>query len=138
MIAEIPTGLIHATAVAVHGSGLLITGPSGSGKSGLALQLIALGADLVSDDQVLVQQNGTEITLNTAPNLANKIEARHFGILNCPTLSQVPLALVLSLADAPEQRLPQPRKIPVGTREIDFISGKNVPNLASAVLLYLR
>jgi HPr kinase/phosphorylase len=138
VIAEIPTGLIHATAVAVHGSGLLITGPSGSGKSGLALQLIALGADLICDDQVLLKQDSRDITLHPAPNLSGKIEARHFGILTCPTVSQAPLALVLSLADAPEQRLPQPRKIPVGTRKIDFISGKNVPNLASAVLLYLR
>ena len=39
--------LLHATAVAVDGSGLLILGPSGSGKSSLAIEILALGADLI-------------------------------------------------------------------------------------------
>lgn len=138
MIAKIPTGLIHASAVAIHGAGLLITGPSGCGKSGLALQLIALGADLISDDQVLLKQDDREITLHPAPNLSGKIEARYFGILACPSVNRAPLSLVLSLAEAPQQRLPQDQTILVGTRKIDFIHGKNVPNLASAVLLHLR
>ena len=42
---------IHATCVDIKGSGVLIVGDSGSGKSGLAIGLIALGASLVADDQ---------------------------------------------------------------------------------------
>ena len=38
--------IVHATTVAVEGAGLMIRGPSGSGKSGLALGMLALGADL--------------------------------------------------------------------------------------------
>src|ERR1051326_6191249 len=41
--------LVHASCVAVDGIGVLIRGPSGSGKSDLALRLIAGGADLVCD-----------------------------------------------------------------------------------------
>ena len=43
---------LHATCVAVEGRGVLITGPSGSGKSSLALALMAHGARLVADDRV--------------------------------------------------------------------------------------
>ena len=46
--------ILHATAVAVAGRGLLIRGASGSGKSGLALEMMARGAQLVSDDRVIV------------------------------------------------------------------------------------
>ena len=41
---------VHATAVAIAGSGVLIRGASGSGKSDLALRLIDRGAILISDD----------------------------------------------------------------------------------------
>ena len=44
---------IHATAVDIKGSGVLIIGHSGVGKSDLALRLIEnKGAVLVSDDRV--------------------------------------------------------------------------------------
>ena len=44
--------LVHATCVALDGAGVLLRGPSGSGKSDLALRLIDGGARLVADDQV--------------------------------------------------------------------------------------
>ena len=46
--------LLHATAIAINGAGVLLLGPSGSGKSDLALRLIDRGAVLISDDGVLV------------------------------------------------------------------------------------
>ena len=56
---------LHATAIVVGATGILITGPSGSGKSEMALSLLetargrGLYSALVSDDQVLVSvQNG--------------------------------------------------------------------------------
>ena len=42
--------LVHATCVVVEGVGLLLRGPSGSGKSDLALRLIELGWRLVADE----------------------------------------------------------------------------------------
>jgi len=54
-----PTTTIHATTVAVNGRGVMIRGASGSGKSALALQMIAMGAELVSDDRtsLIVHEN---------------------------------------------------------------------------------
>ncbi len=46
---------IHASSVAIDGRAVLITGPSGSGKSDLTLRLLDRGFSLVSDDQTLVK-----------------------------------------------------------------------------------
>ena len=46
--------LVHGTCVDLDGRGILLRGPSGSGKSDLALRLIDSGARLVADDQVVV------------------------------------------------------------------------------------
>ena len=43
--------LVHATTIDIAGLGVLVMGASGSGKSDLALRLIAAGALLVADDQ---------------------------------------------------------------------------------------
>ena len=61
--------LLHASCVAVKGRALLITGPSGTGKSALALQMMALGADLVADDQTLLQPRAGKL-IATAPPAA--------------------------------------------------------------------
>src|SRR3546814_10156556 len=42
---------VHATTVALDGTGVLLRGPAGSGKSDLALRLIDQGARLVADDR---------------------------------------------------------------------------------------
>ena len=49
------TTLLHASCVSINGNGVLICGSSGSGKSSLAINLIALGAELVADDRTIVR-----------------------------------------------------------------------------------
>ena len=44
---------VHARTVAKEGRAVLISGPSGSGKSDLALRLLDRGFVLVSDDQTI-------------------------------------------------------------------------------------
>ena len=89
--------LLHATAVAINGTGVLLLGPSGSGKSDLALRLIDRGAVLISDDGVLVDTGTPEPVLRTAPNIAGMIEMRGVGILEMPFADEVPLHLVVTL-----------------------------------------
>lgn len=48
---------IHANLVFIHGIGVLIMGPSGSGKSALSYQLIQEGGKLISDDLVVFDLN---------------------------------------------------------------------------------
>ena len=80
---------LHASAVALTpAAGVLILGPSGVGKSSLALRLMALGARLVADDGVaLTVQAGALIARAPAP-IAGLIEARGAGILHAEALAQ--------------------------------------------------
>ena len=57
---------IHGTCVAIGGAGALLLGPSGSGKSDLALRLIDQGAELVADDRVELRVAGAQV-LASAP-----------------------------------------------------------------------
>ena len=43
---------LHGSVVAAGGRAVLITGAAGAGKTTLALEMIALGAELVADDRV--------------------------------------------------------------------------------------
>ncbi len=97
--------LLHATAVAINGNGVLLSGPSGSGKSDLALRLIDRGAILISDDGVLVDSDGPLIMLRTAPNIAGMIEMRGVGIIKMSFADGVPLRLAVAL-DRSAERLP--------------------------------
>ena len=73
--------LLHATAVAVDDQAVLIEGASGSGKSALALTLMAFGAVLVADDRVLLQIAGGNLIATPPATIAGRIEARGMGIL---------------------------------------------------------
>jgi HPr kinase/phosphorylase len=101
--------LVHATAVAIGGSALLLRGPSGSGKSDLALRLIDAGGQLVADDQTRLWRDGDAILTSAPEPIAGLIEARGVGILRLDPLSIAPLALIVDLV-APErvERLPEP------------------------------
>lgn len=101
---------VHGTTVAVGGSGVLIRGPSGSGKSDLALRLIDAGARLVADDQTELWRSGEAVMTRSPATIAGQIEVRGLGILRFPNLEEAPLRLVVDLI-APDavERLPEPR-----------------------------
>ncbi|MEN2747032.1 HPr kinase/phosphatase C-terminal domain-containing protein [Sphingomonas sp. T9W2] len=97
---------IHAGCVAMRGVGVLIAGPSGSGKSDLALRLIDRGAVLVSDDYTLLHAAGGKLHATAPVTIAGRIEVRGIGIINRPTLASVPVALFVE-AGTPD-RMPEP------------------------------
>lgn len=108
-MAELPETL-HATAIAIEGQGVLLLGPSGSGKSDLSLRLIDRGAKLVADDRVIVSAALGGLKLSAPPNIAGKMEVRGLGVLELPEslVSEATLArLAVDLSAAPE-RLPEP------------------------------
>ena len=75
---------VHGTCLVVAKAGLLLRGPSGSGKSDLALRAIHDGSGhLVADDQVCLERSG-DGSLRASPPamLAGRIEARGIGILD--------------------------------------------------------
>ncbi len=118
--------LIHATAVAlpVEGgwAGVLLRGPSGSGKSDLALRLIDAGARLVADDQTeLCAENGA-LTLRAPARLAGRLEVRGLGLVAVPSLDQAPLVLVADLAPPADiDRLPLPQTVSLAGVDVAMV-----------------
>lgn len=115
---------IHASCVAMRGVGVLIAGPSGSGKSDLALRLIDRGALLVSDDYTLLHAEGGVLHATAPATIAGRIEVRGIGIVDRPTVLSVPVALFVE-AGRPE-RMPEP-----GTKSI---AGIAIPAYTLALL----
>lgn len=94
---------VHATAIVVEGQGVLIRGPSGSGKSLLSLYLLdvyaARGreAKLVGDDRVDLERRGDSVILSPPANIAGLIELRGRGIVRREYAPSAALTLVVDL-----------------------------------------
>jgi serine kinase of HPr protein (carbohydrate metabolism regulator) len=96
---------VHASTVANDGRAVVILGPSGSGKSDLALRLLDRGFTLVSDDQTVVKKDGERLVASAPPNIAGKLEIRGIGIVEMETVTNIPVALLVELTSE-IQRLP--------------------------------
>lgn len=89
---------LHATTVALDGRAVLISGPSGSGKSDLALRLFDRGFVLVSDDRSLVRKDGKRLLASAPPNISGKMEVRGIGIIEVDHVQEAAVALVVDLS----------------------------------------
>jgi len=106
---------VHASAVLVGDRAVLIRGPSGSGKSRLAFELILAGragqlppAVLVGDDRVYLDTAGEQLRVRPARELAGLIEIRGLGIRHLPFTAEAVVGLVVDLAAGDAERLPPP------------------------------
>jgi len=88
---------IHGTCVAIGAAGILIIGPSGSGKSDLALRLIDEGAAFIADDRTVLSRSGARIMARSPEALAGKIEIRGLGIVSRPYEVEAVLCGVIDL-----------------------------------------
>jgi len=100
---------VWGTSVAIDGHGVLLRGPSGSGKSDLALRLIEGGAALISDDQTELVREGGRLIARAPDTIRGRLEVRGIGIVQVSAAGRAPLHLVVDLV-AREQvpRLPDP------------------------------
>ena len=128
---------LHASSVAIDGRALLIRGTSGSGKSALALDLIALGATLVADDQVDLTAQDNGLTAAPTDSLAGLIEARGLGLLRLPFSAPATVTTLLDLDTQPAPRLP--------ARETETLCGVTLERIArpfplrpAAIFLVMR
>lgn len=82
-----PQITIHGVLVEVYGTGVLIMGESGIGKSEAALELIKRGHRLVADDVVEVKKVSEVTLVGTAPEMTRYlIELRGIGIVDVKSL----------------------------------------------------
>jgi HPr kinase/phosphorylase len=124
---------VHASAVLVGARAVLIRGPSGSGKSRLALELIAAArtgllpfARLVADDRVHLEVAGGRLLARPAEALVGLIEVRGAGLLRLAYETSAVVGFVVDLAAADASRLPD-----AAERRAD-IEGVQLPRLAVA------
>jgi HPr kinase/phosphorylase len=92
---------VHGSCVSRDGDGVLLIGPSGSGKSDLVLRLLGRGFSLVADDRVDIEDG-----IAASPvALAGLLEVRGLGIFRLPYAATARLVLVAELGVVAE-RLP--------------------------------
>lgn len=138
-MADNPT--IHASAVLVGPKAVLIRGPSGSGKSRLAYDLVEAGRSgalpfsrLVADDRAHLEAHGDRLLVRPAQALAGLIEMRGVGIRRVTYEPVAAVALVIDLAAGDAGRHPGPN---AGTAVIAGISLPRLPVAAGIQALPL-
>jgi serine kinase of HPr protein (carbohydrate metabolism regulator) len=124
---------IHASAVLVGDQAILIRGRSGTGKSRLAFDLILAGRSgqiantvLIGDDRVMVAATAQGLEVTPAEPLAGLIEIRGLGVRRCDFAARAKVGLVVDLAAADAERLPQPAALRT------TIAGVELPRLPIA------
>jgi HPr kinase/phosphorylase len=101
---------VYGTSVTIGSDGVLLRGPSGSGKSDLALRLIDQGARLVADDQTELRREADALAMRAPATIAGLLEVRGLGIIAVPAVERAWLRLVVDLVcEEAIERLPEPR-----------------------------
>ena len=125
--------IMHATCVDINGSGVLIVGRSGSGKSSLAINLIALGSTLVADDQCEIVKKNNKLSVFKPTSLPSSIEIRGVGLVSAPMVVETSLDWVVNMDEAETQRMPDLQFTEIDCYRIPTIFGKNMDDLASRI-----
>ena len=130
--------ILHASCVAWQGRGALILGRSGAGKSALALQLLAYGADLVADDRTELNAEDDVLTARPPATIAGLIEARGVGLLRVPFVPQAEIALIVDLDQTETDRLPPERQLTLLGISRPLVLSVPQAHFPAAILCYLR
>ena len=122
------TDTIHASAVVVGDRGILIRGPSSSGKSSLALGLIddpRLGAELLADDRLVLLAIPDGLIARAPTPLKGLIEVRGIGIVRAAHVDEAKIALCVDL-----RRLDDCPRYPAIEERYVTLLGQSIPRLA--------
>jgi len=99
---------VHGTSVVIDGVGVLLRGPSGSGKSDVALRLIDAGAHLIADDQTVLSYEDGRLVMTSDAMLEGLLEVRGVGVVAVPCVPKAPLGLVVDLVPVGQiERMPE-------------------------------
>jgi HPr kinase/phosphorylase len=139
--------IVHATTVSLNGTGVLIRGGSGAGKSDLALQLLETAGNgltnaniatvLVADDQTALTVEGDQLYAAAPSTIRGLLEVRGQGIVKVPSREHVKVVLVVDLKPAaeiermPEEALMRTDILGVSLQQIEIDASK--PSAASRV-----
>lgn len=122
---ELPPFAVHASAVVLGESGVMIRGASGDGKSTLALALVEAWdrrgdfACLVGDDRVMVRIVNGRAVVSPHEKLPGLAEWRGIGLIEQEHEPRAVLALIVDL-ETPEQQAHRPRLPEADELRVDF------------------
>ncbi|MFK7869715.1 MAG: HPr kinase/phosphorylase [Roseobacter sp.] len=129
---------MHASCVAFCSSAVLITGASGTGKSSLALRLMALGCKLVSDDRTELRASDGMIEARAPEVIRGLIEARGLGLLHADTVRLAQVAFVITMDHEECDRLPPLRHMEILGRTLICVRNSQQCDFPAAVLQMLK
>lgn len=129
---------LHASCVALGGRAVLILGASGSGKSALALELMARGAALIADDRTRLIARDAVLIASAPPTIRGMIEARGVGLLAAEPAPPTPVALVVDLDQAETARLPQVHETMLLDVRLTLLRKVEHAHFPAAILQYLK
>jgi len=106
---------VHGNAVCLkQGSGVLIRGKSGSGKSDLTLRLISENAQLISDDRTVLYSVDGKLFAKAPSEIKGKLEVRGIGIIDFQNIDDIEIIMVVDLASKKQiERLPEPKTVEI-------------------------
>ena len=117
--------IVHATSLTLYTPagwrGVLITGPSGIGKSDLAIRCLNAGFNLVSDDYSELWRDQSGLFARAPKTIKNKIEVRGIGILTHPSRAFSRIHALIHCQSEPTERMPE--------REATRLLGLAIPSL---------
>jgi HPr kinase/phosphorylase len=107
---------VHGTCVALGRRAALLRGPSGSGKSDLALRFLFLARRgpaaleppiLVADDRVSLRRDGERVLATAPESIRGQMEVRGVGIVGVKPAAEAEIVLIVDLVEGAEvDRLP--------------------------------
>ena len=130
--------IMHASCVDVNGSGVLIVGRSGSGKSSLAINLLALGSKLVADDQCELVRKDDGFRISKPASLPKSIEIRGVGLVSVPVVNETSLDWVVNMDEVEKERMPTPQFTEIGGFRVPTVFGKDMDDLASRIYVLVK
>jgi len=130
--------IVHASCVACGPVAALIVGPSGSGKSAFALEMMALGATLVADDATVVRRTEYGLQASCPDTIRGRIEAWGVGILAAETQESAMLRVVIDLGKQEDQRLPPERHTVILGQTLPMLHTPSRGHFPAAILQYLK
>lgn len=131
----------HGVFMELYGLGVLLSGPSGVGKSELALELLTRGHRLVADDAIDFDLDAYGRLIGHCPPLLNGfLEARSLGILNIREMfganslvASHPIDLVVRLE--PRHETPEAAERLEGKRSTVRLLDKDLPEISIPIRL---
>jgi serine kinase of HPr protein (carbohydrate metabolism regulator) len=102
----------HATTLQLIGKGVMLCGPSASGKSDLGIRLIENGALLVADDRTDLTLDNKKVLASAPKEISGQMEIRGIGIITLDVIVKTHLSMVVELVNADAvQRYPTKKYI---------------------------